>query len=352
MANLQKKSLWQQYGNLILILSGILIGALIGVVAPNFGTTIKPIGDIFLNLLFTIVVPLVFVSIASAVGGMANMKRLGKILGGTIGTFIFTGAIAGVCVLVWVNLFSPSAGTTIELVASEVGEAQTAGELLVSSLTVSDFSDLWDKSNMLPLIIFAILFGFCVSACGGEQSPMGKLLANLNDIIMKFVGIIMLVAPIGLGAYFANLVATYGPEIIGDYGRSMLVYYPLCALYGVIFFPLYAFLAGGRRGVAAMVKNILRPAVTAFATQSSAATIPVNKEACDSIGVPKDVSDLVLPMGWTAPCSAPSPRSPSSTACSAWTSPARAPMAWPSWWLSCPPSSSPAPPEAAWWARC
>ena len=268
-------------------------------VAPNFGTTIKPIGDIFLNLLFTIVVPLVFVSIASAVGGMANMKRLGKILGGTIGTFIFTGAIAGVCVLVWVNLFSPSAGTTIELVASEVGEAQTAGELLVSSLTVSDFSDLWDKSNMLPLIIFAILFGFCVSACGGEQSPMGRLLANLNDIIMKFVGIIMLVAPIGLGAYFANLVATYGPEIIGDYGRSMLVYYPLCALYGVIFFPLYAFLAGGRRGVAAMVKNILRPAVTAFATQSSAATIPVNKEACDSIGVPKDVSDLVLPMGCT-----------------------------------------------------
>ena len=164
---------------------------------------------------------------------------------------------------------------------------------------MSDFSDLWDKSNMLPLIIFAILFGFCVSACGGEQSPMGRLLANLNDIIMKFVGIIMLVAPIGLGAYFANLVATYGPEIIGDYGRSMLVYYPLCALYGVIFFPLYAFLAGGRRGVAAMVKNILRPAVTAFATQSSAATIPVNKEACDSIGVPKDVSDLVLPMGCT-----------------------------------------------------
>lgn len=285
MANLQKKSFWQQYGNLILILSGILIGALIGVVVPDFGTTIKPIGDIFLNLLFTIVVPLVFVSIASAVGGMANMKRLGKILGGTIGTFIFTGAIAGVCVLVWVNLFSPSAGTTIELVASEVGEAQTAGELLVSSLTVSDFSDLWDKSNMLPLIIFAILFGFCVSACGGEQSPMGKLLANLNDIIMKFVGIIMLVAPIGLGAYFANLVATYGPEIIGDYGRSMLVYYPLCALYGVIFFPLYAFLAGGRRGVAAMVKNILRPAVTAFATQSSAATIPVNKEALSLIHI-------------------------------------------------------------------
>ena len=299
MATIQKKSFWEQYKTPILMLGGIAIGAMIGVVAPSFGTTIKPLGDIFLNLLFTIVVPLVFVSIASAVGSMANMKRLGKILGGTIGTFVFTGMIASACVLVWVNLFSPSAGSSIEMTTAEVGEAKTAGELLVSSLTVSDFSDLWDKSNMLPLIIFAIIFGFCVSACGGEESPMGKLLANLSAIIMKFVDVIMKVAPIGLGAYFANLVATYGPEIIGSYGRSMVVYYPLCLVYVVIFFPIYAFLAGGKLGVRTMLKHIFPPAVTAFATQSSAATIPVNKEACDNIGVPKDVSDLVLPMGCT-----------------------------------------------------
>ena len=299
MANLQKKSFWQQYGNLILILSGILIGALIGVVAPNFGTTIKPIGDIFLNLLFTIVVPLVFVSIASAVGGMANMKRLGKILGGTIGTFIFTGAIAGVCVLVWVNLFSPSAGTTIELVASEVGEAQTAGELLVSSLTVSDFSDLWDKSNMLPLIIFAILFGFCVSACGGEQSPMGKLLANLNDIIMKFVGIIMLVAPIGLGAYFANLVATYGSQIATDYARALVVYYPLCFIYIFVAFPLFAWFGGGKGAVKEMFRHIAKPAITSLGTCSSVATIPTNMEEAEATGISKDVSEIVVPLGAT-----------------------------------------------------
>ena len=264
MATIEKKSFWQQYGSLILILGGIIVGALIGAFAPTVGTTIKPIGDIFLNLLFTIVVPLVFVSIASAVGSMANMKRLGKVLGSTIGTFIFTGLIAAACVLIWVNLFSPSAGTTIVMSTSEVSEAPTAAELLVSSLTVSDFSDLWDKSNMLPLIIFAIIFGFCVSACGGDESPMGKLLNNLNDIIMKFVGVIMFVAPLGLGAYFANLVATYGPEIVGDYGRSMLVYYPLCALYFIIFFPLYSFLAGGKQGVKVMFKHIFRPAITAL----------------------------------------------------------------------------------------
>ena len=108
------------------------VGALIGAFAPSVGTTIKPIGDIFLNLLFTIVVPLVFVSIASAVGSMANMKRLGRILAGTIGTFIFTGLIAAACVLIWVNLFSPSAGTSIAMTTSEVGEAKTAAELIVS----------------------------------------------------------------------------------------------------------------------------------------------------------------------------------------------------------------------------
>lgn len=295
----KKSSLWQQYKLPILLLGGIAIGSIIGVVSPSLGQTLKPVGQIFLNLMFTIVVSLVFVSIASAVGSMANMKRLGKILGSTIFSFLATGAIAGVCVLVWVNLFSPSAGTNIQMGTSEMGEMQSVSDMIVGSLTVDDFSGLLSKDHMLPLIIFAILFGFCVSACGGDESPVGKLLANLNEVIMKFIGLIMAIAPIGLGAYFANLVAEYGPQIIGDYGRSMVVYYPLCLLYVVVFFPLYAFFAAGKLGVKRMLKYIFTPAVTAFATQSSAATLPVNKETCDKIGVPKDVSDLVLPMGCT-----------------------------------------------------
>ena len=295
----KKSSLWQQYKLPILLLGGIAIGSIIGVVSPSLGQTLKPVGQIFLNLMFTIVVPLVFVSIASAVDSMANMKRLGKILGSTIFSFLATGAIAGICVLVWVNLFSPSAGTNIQMGTSEMGEMQSVSDMIVGSLTVDDFSGLLSKDHMLPLIIFAILFGFCVSACGGDESPVGKLLANLNEVIMKFIGLIMAIAPIGLGAYFANLVAEYGPQIIGDYGRSMVVYYPLCLLYVVVFFPLYAFFAAGKLGVKRMLKYIFTPAVTAFSTQSSAATLPVNKETCDKIGVPKDVSDLVLPMGCT-----------------------------------------------------
>lgn len=296
----KKKSFWDQYKLPILLLGGIAVGSILGIISPAAGKFVKPVGDIFLNLLFTIVVPLVFVSIASAVGSMMNMKRLGKILGSTLLTFLATGAIAGVCVLTWVNIFSPSAGTNIQMGEAEMGEMQSAADMLVNSLTVSDFPDLLSRSNMLPLIVFAIIFGFCVSACGGDESPVGKLLANLNEIVMKFVGLIMVIAHIGLGAYFANLIGEFGPQLLGDYGRSMAVYYPLCLLYVLIFFPLYALFAGGKLGVKRMLKSIFAPAVTAFATQSSVATLPVNKEACEEIGVPKDVSDLVLPLGATA----------------------------------------------------
>lgn len=198
---MQKKTFWQQYKMPILLLGGTAIGSLIGALAPSFGTKLKPLGDIFLNLMFTIVVPLVFASITSAVGSMVNMRRLGKILGSAILVFLATGAIAGVLVLVWLNLFNPASGASIAMGAAGMGEMKSAGEMIVGALTVSDFSQLLSRLNMLPLIIFSIIFGFCVSACGGDESPMGKWLANLNAIIMKFVGIIMAIAPIGLGAY-------------------------------------------------------------------------------------------------------------------------------------------------------
>ncbi|WXR62585.1 dicarboxylate/amino acid:cation symporter [Peptostreptococcaceae bacterium AGR-M142] len=283
----------------IMLLGGIIIGSILGILLGEKATILAPVGDIFLNLLFTIVVPMVFVSISSAVGNMVNMKRLGKILGNLILVFVVTGAIAGILVITVVNIFPPAAGSAINFVAAEIKETASIGELVVGSLTVDDFSGLLSKKNMLPIIVFSILFGFCVSACGGEESGIGKLLNNLNDVIMKMVDVIMLYAPIGLGAYFANLVGKFGPSLIGDYGRTMLIYYPMCILYFFLAFPMYAYFAGGKEGVRRMFKNIANPAITAFATQSSVATLPINLEACDKMGVPKDIREIVLPMGAT-----------------------------------------------------
>ena len=296
---MNKSTIWKNYRFPIILLSGITIGAILGMVLGERAKVLAPLGDIFLNLMFTIVVPMVFVSISSAVGNMVNMKRLGKIMSSLVLIFITTGAIAGVLVLVVVNLFPPAAGTNIQLAGAEMEEMSSIGEMIVNSLTVDDFSGLMSRKNMLPIIVFAILSGFCVSACGGEESPVGRLLNNLNAVIMKIVSIIMLYAPIGLGAYFASLVGEFCPGLIGDYGHAMLVYSPLCAFYFLTAFPAYAYFAGGKEGVKRMFKNILNPAVTAFATQSSIAALPVNCEACDKIGVPRDIRDIVLPMGAT-----------------------------------------------------
>lgn len=296
---MNKSTIWKNYRFPIILMSGILTGSVLGIVLGEKAKVLSPLGDIFLNLMFTIVVPMVFVSISSAVGNMVNMKRLGKILFNLIAVFLVTGAVAAAVVLTAVNLFPPAANTTMEFASAEMGEVASAGEMIVGALTVTDFSKLLSRENMLPLIVFSILFGFCVSACGGEESAVGKWLNNLNEVIMKIVSLIMLYAPIGLGAYFAALIGEFGPGLLGDYGQTMLLYYPMCALYLLIMFPIYAYFAAGKLGVKRMLKNIVSPAVTAFATQSSIATLPVNLEACDKIGVPKDIREIVLPMGAT-----------------------------------------------------
>ncbi len=294
-----KKSFFSKWFSLIL-LGGIALGAIAGLIFGEKATVVKPLGDIFLNLMFTIVVPLVFVSIAMAVSNMVDMKRLGKILGSTVAIFIITGVFAAIFVLITVTTFPPAQGANIVMEATADMQApKSAGELIVSSLTVSDFPELLNRRNMLPLIVFAILFGLAVAMSGGQESAVGKLLNNLNDIIMKLVDFIMKFAPIGLGAYFAALIGEFGPQLIGDYGRALLIYYPLVAIYMVTMFPAYAYWAGGKEGLQRMLKNIFSPAITAFATQSSVATIPVNKKACQNIGVPDDISDIVLPMGAT-----------------------------------------------------
>lgn len=296
---MDKKKIWESYRFPLILLAGIVVGAILGIVMGERAKIFAPIGEIFLNLMFTIVVPMVFVSITTAVGNMVNMKRLGKILGSMVVTFIVTGVFAAILVLVVVNVWPPSANTSISMQAAEMEEASTISSMLVNSLTVNDFSGLMSRKNMLPIIVFAIMSGLAMSGCGGEECFVGKLLNNLNDIIMKMVSMIMKLAPIGLGAYFANLVGEFGPQLIGDYGRTMLVYYPMCIVYAVVCFPLYSWFAAGKLGVRRMIKHVFNPAVTAFATQSSVAALPVNMEACKKIGVPEDISNIVLPMGAT-----------------------------------------------------
>ncbi|MDR2391746.1 MAG: dicarboxylate/amino acid:cation symporter [Planctomycetota bacterium] len=294
-----RESLWRSYRFPLVLLASIILGSVIGVVFKERAMVLQPLGQIFLNLMFMVVVPLVFFTISSAVGGMLNMRRLGRILGSMFAVFMGTGLIAAVLILVTVKLFSPAQGVLLELPAAGDIGAVSLGDALVRAITVSDFSALLSKSNMLPLIVISVLTGACVSITGKDNGRIATFLNDMSMVMMKIVDIIMFYAPIGLCAYFAVLVGEFGPQLIGAYGRAMLIYYPLCLIYFVFFFPAFAWFAGGTPGVRRMLRYILPPAVTSLATQSSIATLPVNLESAARIGIPKDIRDIVLPIGAT-----------------------------------------------------
>lgn len=296
----KKSEFWKNYRFPLTLIAGIVIGSVIGAMFGERATVLKPFGDVFINLMFCAVVPLVFITISSAVGNMLSMSRLGKILGYMLGTFVVTGAIASVAIIVAVKLFPPAAGVNLALEAPEALESVNLGQQIVNALTVNDFSGLLSKSNMLPLICFSVLFGVCVSLTGKDNNQMvAKGLEALSAVMMKMISLIMYYAPIGLGAYFAALIGEFGPQLLGSYAKAMIIYYPLCILYFFAAFAVYAYFAGGKKGTKEFFKNILNASVTSLATQSSIATLPVNLDAAQAIGVPKDIRDIVLPMGAT-----------------------------------------------------
>ena len=259
----------------------------------------KPFGDIFLNLMFTSVVPLVFITISSAVGNMLNLKRLGKILKNLFLVFIVTGFFASVIIIMVVTAFPPAEGVNIAMEVTEEITNINFMDQVVKALTVPDFVGLFSKANMLPIIVFSILFGFCVSVTGGEDNKIAKALDDLSRVFMKLIGIIMRYAPIGLGAYFASLIGEFGPQLLGAYAKAMAIYYPVCVIYFFVAFYAYSYFAGGKEGTRVFFKNIINPAITSLATQSSIATLPVNLEGTRKMGVPKDIRDIVLPIGAT-----------------------------------------------------
>lgn len=168
---------------------------------------------------------------------------------------------------------------------------------LVKTFTVSDFSELFSKSNMLQLIVFSILFGLATAMVGDKGKPIANLLSSGSAIMMKIVKFVMDYAPIGLGCYFATVIGELGPQILEGYARAFVLYLILTIVYFFGFFTLYAFIASGKDGVKVFWKNAISPAVTAIATCSSAACIPVNLESVKKMGVPTDIAETIIPLG-------------------------------------------------------
>jgi Na+/H+-dicarboxylate symporter len=171
------------------------------------------------------------------------------------------------------------------------------GDQITQLLTTDDFYQLLSRKSMLALIIFSVLIGFSAMNAGDKGKPFRDFLNSANEVLIKLLLIIMKVAPFGLGAYFAYQVGTIGPQLFGTYAKAMALYHGVGIFYFVVFFSLYAFLAGGARAVKLYWKNNIVPSATAIGTCSSIATIPANLDAAKKMGIPGYISSRVIPLG-------------------------------------------------------
>ena len=283
---------------ILLMLSGIVLGCIVGALRPDFAGNLAFLGTLFVNMMFCVVVPMVFFSISSAIANMKNVKRAGKLMGSTIVTFLSTAAIAGVLMYIVCRIF-PLVSGQYTVTEGEIGETLGVTDMIVNFFTKPDFTELFSRRAILPLIVAAVLFGFGVQMAGGPETRTAKLMDDITNCIMKTVKIITYYAPIGFFGFFASLVAVYGPELIGDYSRTLIVYYVMSFAYMFTFFPLYARFGGGRGAAKLMFSKLFRPAAMSFGSCSSVATIPTNIEVSQESGISKDVSDIVLPLGAT-----------------------------------------------------
>ncbi len=296
------KKILKNYRETLLLLVSILLGTLLGILFGEKILVLKPFGDIFINLLFVIIVPLVFFTITDAIIQMKSPKRLGKIIVRITITFLimaFIAAFIGIIVTHFIPLVEIQNNANIlELMDDSVNVSSDLSLLkrTANLLTVSDFSLLFSKENIIALLVFSILFGLAIRK-SKEKENVIKIIHSLNEVVLNMVNLIMYYAPIGLGCYFATLIGTYGKTIALGFLKTFLIYTGTALFIYFVVYSLYAFLSGGKKGFITYWKHILPTTLTSLATCSSAACIPINIQSTKKMGIASDIVETTIPMG-------------------------------------------------------
>ena len=302
------KKFLSNYKSTIILLVAIIVGSIIGIIFKEKATILSPLGDLFLNLLLVIIIPLIFLNITTAISKMKQPKRIGKIIGSVLLVFVITSVIAvliGFASTYFIKLVNTEDGEKIKASLEEVTTTEetdseddmTIADRTVKLLTVNDFSKLFSKDNIIALLVFSIIVGIAINMSGEKGEPFRKVLESANTIMGNIVKIIMYYAPIGLGCYMASFIGTFGTSIAVGYLKTFLVYLAIAILYYFIMYSIYAFIAGGKKGFKAFWKHVIPATVTAMGTCSSAACIPINIESTKKMGVSDDIAETTIPLG-------------------------------------------------------
>lgn len=293
--------LWKNYKSTIFLIVSIIVGTILGLIFKDKILFLKPLGDLFINLLYVVIVPLILLTITTSIFKMSTPKRLGRVMISTICTFLVMSIIAlliSFFVTFKINLVD-NKSTILENNIQEVTNVEDLNflERTVDLLTVTDFSELFSKNNIIALLVVAIITGIAIMKVGEKADPLKKILLSANDVVLKIVELIFIYAPIGLGVYFATSVATMGSSIAVGYLKTFVIYFVVAILYFAIVYSIMVYLSGGIIGLKRFWSNILPAFLTSAGTCSSAASIPINIKTSKSIGVNEDIANTVIPLG-------------------------------------------------------
>lgn len=286
------------------ILIGLVLGVIAGLIAgpENVGFIkkwIAPIGTLFINLIKMIIVPLVLASLVVGAASLGDIKKLGRIGGKTMAFYLITTAFAVIIGLAMSLILSPGAGLTLPADAVYKGkEAPAIMDVLVNIVPTNPIKAM-QAGDMLQIIVFALFIGIGITMVGDRAKPVNDFFDGLAEVTYKIVNVIMMVAPYGVFALILPVVAANGPKVLIPLAKVIAAVYIGCLAHMAITYSgILSVLA--RMNPVKFFKGIAPAQLIAFSTCSSAATLPVTmKNTQENLGVSKEVSSFVLPLGAT-----------------------------------------------------
>jgi proton glutamate symport protein len=284
------------------IMIGLVVGALVGWLQPDWGNKVYFLRDIFINLIKSIIAPLVFSTIVVGIAGAGALKKVGRIGIKALVFFEIVTTAALFIGLAVVNLTKPGVGVTLATgnidIVKTIGQthAQTLVETVVHAFP-SSLIDAMVRGDVLQIVAFSVLFALAVSAVGEKGQPIVRAMESLSQVMFKFTNYVMMVAPVGVGAAMAHTIGTQGPGVLVNLGKLIFSLYLALIIFVVLVFGIVAFVV--RLPIRQFFRAVREPAALAFATTSSESALPKAMQAMERFGVPPSIVGFVMPTGYS-----------------------------------------------------
>src|SRR6058998_1251944 len=284
------------------IMIGLVVGGAIGWLKPDWGNAVYFLRDIFINLIKSIIAPLVFSTIVVGIAGAGALRKIGRMGVKALVYFEIATTAALFIGLAVVNFTKPGVGVTLVATNTEViktigqSHPKTFVETIVHAFP-SSVIDAMVRGDVLQIVAFSVLFALAVSAVGEKGKPIIRAMESLSQIMFKFTNYVMMFAPVGVGAAMAHTIGTQGPGVLVNLGKLILSLYLALIIFVVLVFGIVAFIV--RLPIRQFFRAVREPAALAFATTSSESALPKAMQAMERFGVPRHIVGFVMPTGYS-----------------------------------------------------